>query len=54
MRKLRARYGMERIRVDLTGVNAYGIRLLEALGSKHTADGPVPGRRAGFVPAGAA
>ena len=34
MRKLRARYGMELIRVDLTGVNAYGIRLLEALGSK--------------------
>lgn len=34
MRKLSARYGMELIRVDLTGANAYGIRLLEALGSK--------------------
>ncbi len=34
MRALRARYGMELIRVDLTGANAYGIRLLEALGSK--------------------
>lgn len=34
MRRLQAQYGMELVRVDLTRADAYGMRLLQALGSR--------------------
>ena len=34
LRKLKSRYGMEFVRVDLSGTDAYAMRLLQALGSK--------------------